>query len=95
MADLKIYKVNELPSPAGDNEIYFNKTGSTVALSVSGNDGSVHAVSSIVPVLESDPASGDLVEGLQWYLKTLVSGTTYSYQLSVYLDGEIKRTLVS
>lgn len=95
MADLKIYKVNELPSSAGDDEIYFTKTGSTVALNISGNDGSVYSVSSIVPVLESDPDSGDLVEGLQWYLKTLVSGTTYSYQLSVYLDGEIKRTSVS
>jgi hypothetical protein len=85
MADLKIYKVNDLPANFLEDEIYLEKNGVTVQMSVTSNTGDLHQLSSVVQIFDSHPDSQSLVEGLQWYLRK-----PSAYDFCTYIDGEIR-----
>lgn len=85
MADLKIYKVNELPSSAGYDEIYFEKKGATVQMSVTTYTGDLYPISSVIQIFDSQPDSLSLVEGLEWFLRK-----PSSYERYVYIGGEVR-----
>lgn len=85
MADLKIYKVNDLPANFLEDEIYLEKKGVTVQMAVTSNTGDLHQLSSVVQIFDSHPDSRFLVEGLQWYLRKPLA-----YDFCTYIDGEIR-----
>ncbi|WP_374464153.1 hypothetical protein [Chryseobacterium sp.] len=86
MADLKRYKVNQLPTNFSNDEIYFEKKGDTVQMYIPNNTASeLHPIASVIKIYDNHPDSQSLIEGVQWYLRKPLA-----YDFCTYIDGEIR-----